>query len=424
MPAFAESAAEVSVSTLPSGLKVIVREGHAINLVAVDIWVRAGSVNETAANNGISHFVEHMIFKGTKKYGSGQADREIEGLGAELNGGTSKDWVHFYTTVASEYLPTALDVLGDAVTNAQFPAEDMEKERLVLADEIARADSDPSQHAFDLFAQTAFTSHPYRLTPTGSKDVMAKLTRDELVTYYNRYYTPANTVVSIAGDVSSADAVALAQKAFSGYNRPSKANIAAPADEPPITSPRVKQFQSQTDQAYVVFGYAVPPVSQFKEACTLDVVLALLGDTSRGRVYSALTAKGIQFGEIKTDFLSQRYPSTIATLVAVSPKDEDAVVDVLRDEYQRLTDEAVPSGEVDMAKRLVQGGDLFDQETFSGQARALGLYESMGSYDLALKYGQTVGTVTAADISDVAHKYFGTSNYRLVKVERQGGSAK
>ncbi len=422
--ALSASAAEVSYTTLPNGMKVIVREGHAVNLAAVDIWVRAGSVNETSANNGISHFVEHMIFKATKKYGPSEADREIEGLGAELNGGTSKDWVHFYTNVASEYLPAALDVLADALMNAQFRAEDIQKERQVLADEIARSDSNPTQRAFNLFSRAMYTAHPYGLPPMGSKDVIAGLTRDDLVAYYNRYYTPAHTIVSIAGDVSSSDAVAMVEKAFAGFSRTSNAGALTPPDEPPVTSPREKQFDSQTSQAYVVFGYAGPPISQFKDACVLDIILALLGDTNHGRIYSALTDKGIQFGEIKTDFMSQRYPSTICTVVAVDPKDEDAVVGVLKSQYQRLADEAVPAAELQQAQRVVTGGDLFDQETFAGQARSLGLYEAIGTYDLSLKYGPTVAGITAGDISSVARRYFGSNNYCLVRIEPGKGQGK
>ena len=417
LPAPADSAAQVSSAVLPNGTKVIIREGHTVNLAAVDIWVRAGSVHESSANNGISHFVEHMIFKATRKYGPGQADREIEGLGAELNGGTSKDWVHFYTTVASEYLPTALDVLSDAITNARFQSEDIDKERQVLTDEIARADSNPTQRAFNLFSSVVYATHPYGLTPTGSKEVIGKLTRDDLVAYYNRYYTPANTIVSIAGDVSTSDAVSLVRKSFSGFNRASTTGSAAPPDELPITTPREKQFDSRTSQAYVIFGYVAPPISRFNDACALDIILALLGDTHRGRICSALTEKGIQFGEIKTDFMSQRYPSAISTIVAVNPKDEDAVVDVLRAEYRRLADETVTAGELEQAQRLVAGGDLFDQETFSGQARSLGLYESIASYDLSMKYTPTVASITAADVSNVAARYFGMSNYCLVKIQ-------
>lgn len=415
--AFAGPADEVSVTTLPNGVKVIVREGHAVNLVAVDIWIRAGSMNETDATSGVSHFVEHMIFKATDKYGPGEMDREIEGIGAELNGGTSRDWAHYYTTVASEYLPTALDVLADAVTNARFEPDEIEKERRIILDEIARSDGNSPQRALNLFSQAAFAVHPYRLPPTGMRESVARVTRDDLVTYYNRYYVPANTCVVIAGDVSKSDAVALVEKAFAGFTRAGRADSVAVPTEPPITAPRVKRFETEKDQTYLVLGYLAPPASQFREACALDVMLAILGDTYQGRISAALNAKGIHFGTISTDFISQRYPTTFSTLASVAPKDADAVVSVLLAEYGRLGSEPVSDGELQLAKRLVEGGDLFDQETFAGQARALGLYESIASYDLALKYAPMVRSLRADDIMEVAAKYFGANNYCLARME-------
>ena len=406
--------ANVSVTTLPSGLKVIVREGHETNLVAVDIWVKAGSVNETASNNGVSHLTEHMIFKATRKYGPGEMDRQIEGLGAELNGGTSKDYIHFYTTVASEYLPTALDVLSDAIVNPQFRPEDIEKERQVVLDEIAHVDSDPTSLAYRLFCETAFSSHPYRLPATGSKESVSKLTREDLVAYHNEHYFPKNTCVVIAGDVSKADAISLVERAFSAYRGSGKEQPAA-ADEPSITSARVRKLPSPTKQTYVMLGYLGPPASQPKEGCAVDVMMALLGDTYRGRLSAALTAKGIHFNSVSADYITQRNPAPVTALVSVEPGEVDDTASVILAEFQRLAQGPIPESE--QAKRAVEGADLFDQETFSGQARALGLYESIGSYEMALNYGATVQGLNEADITSTANKYFRSDNYCLVIME-------
>lgn len=408
--------ADVSVTTLPNGLKVIVREGHETNLAAVDIWVRAGSINETAANNGISHLTEHMIFKATRKYGPGELDRQIEGLGAELNGGTSKDWVHFYTTVASEYLPTALDVLSDALTNPQFRAEDVEKERQVILDEIARSDSDPIHLAFRLFCDTAFTSHPYRLPAMGLRESLMKLTREDLVAYYSEHYSPKNTCIVIAGDVSKTDAVSQVERAFSGYLGSPKDSPVLPS-EPPITSPRVKKLPSPTKQAYVMLGYLGPPASQAKEACAVDVIMMLLGDTYRGRLPAALTAREVHFDSVSTDFITQRDPAPITAMVSVEPDEVEETRSVLLGAFRQLGQSPLTDGELAHAKRLVEGADLFDQETFSGQARALGLYESIGSYEMALNYSSTVRSLTEADIISTARKYFGPDNYCLIIME-------
>lgn len=412
-------AESVSSTTLPNGMKVIIRDSHTVNLAAVDIWVKAGSVNETEANNGISHFVEHMIFKATEKYGPGQIDREIEGLGAELNGGTSRDWMHFYTTVASEYLPTALEVLADAIMSARFRPEDVEKERQVILDEIARAESNPSQRAFNLFPRAAFTVHPYRLPPMGARESIGKLTRDDLAAYYNQYYSPENTCVVIVGDVVTSDALALVQRAFSGFENEVKHGRPTPAPpaEPPLASARVKRFRSLTDQAYVVLGYRVAPASELREVCALDVILALLGDAYRGWVSAALNANGIQFSMVTADFVAQRYPTTFSVLVSVSPADIEKVVPILLSEFHKLSAQPAPAKELEHAKRLVEGSDLFEQETFSGQARALGLYESIASHDLALEYAPTVRSISSADVMGVAKKYFAGGNCCVVLIE-------
>lgn len=395
-------------------MKVIVREGHEINLASVEIWVKAGSINETADNNGVSHFIEHMIFKSTSKYGPGQIDREMEGLGAELNGGTSKDWVHFYTTVASEYLPKALDVFADAIMNPQFKPEEMQKERQVVLDEIARAGSNPARSAATLFAQTAFTAHPYRFIATGTRDSVNKLTRDDLTSYYNRYYTPSNMCVVIAGDVPKDKAVDMVQTAFSGFDRKSYDAPAVPV-EPPLTSPRIRHFDSQTDQPRIVFGYYAPPVSEFRDSCTIDVVMAILGSTNQGRISASLNAQGIRFNKITTDYMTQRDTATTSVLVSASPQDTDAITAVVQSEFKRLATEAVSPAELAQAVRMAAGSDLYDQETFAGQARILGLYESIGSYDYALKYNSTVRSITALDIMSVARKYFG-DNYILATI--------
>jgi predicted Zn-dependent peptidase len=410
------AADDVSLTVLPSGMKVIIREGRSINLAAVDIWVKAGSVNETAETNGVSHFVEHMIFKATQKYAPGQIDREIEGLGAELNGGTSRDYVHFYTTVASEYLSAALDALADAIMNAQFRPEDVEKERRVILDEIARAESNPMRRAAALFAQAAFKSHPYRLPPTGTRESISKLTRDDLVNYYQARFTPANTCVSIAGEVSKADALEVAQKAFSGFERIGP-TAADPQPEPARVSAVSARFRLPSKQAYVILGYPAPPASELRDSCALDVILAVLGDTNRGRIAAALTQQGLRFSEITAEFTAQRYPTTFSITVAVDPQDIDKAISVLVSEFRALAKNPAAAEELARAKRLVEGSDLFEQETFSGQARSLGLYESIASYDLALKYGGTVRSLTAEDVMSAASRYFGADNYCLVILE-------
>ncbi|MHB1000434.1 MAG: M16 family metallopeptidase [Armatimonadota bacterium] len=416
----AEPSSSVTVTTLTNGMKIIVREGHEVNLAAVDVWVKAGSINETADTNGISHFVEHMIFKTTSKYAPGEIDREIEGLGSELNGGTSKDWVHFYTVTASEYLPIAINVVGDAITSAQFRPEDVEKERQVLLDEIARFDSDPLKQAFSLFSNVAYAVHPYSLSPTGTKAVISKLTRDELFAYYRNRYKPENICVVITGDVSSEKVVSIVQQAFSALPKTSGVPVKVNADppiEPAPSVPRAVKYKMPVNQTQVILGFRGASASDLKDLCALDIMLSILGDTSRGRIASALTSAGVHFTNVDTDFITQKYPAMFSVYAALEPGSTDDVASIILTELRRLTVEPVSVNELFQAKRLVEGSDLFQHETFSGQARSFGLYESVGSWELSMNYAPAVRSITSDDIMSVAARYFSKDNYCLVVIE-------
>lgn len=416
LPSFGSEIAEgTSVTTLANGMRVVVREKHTVKLAAVEIWFKAGSVNETPEQSGISHMIEHMLFKATSKYGPGQIDREIEGVGAELNGGTSKDWVHFYTTVASEYMPSVLDLLADAVTNPQFRTEDLDKERQVVLDEIARAESDSELRAINLFNRTAYGTHPYALPSVGMKDVIKRLTREELLSYYKKHYTPENTCVVIVGDVEKRAALKCVEKAFSSFQQPNEL-----ADSSPTVSrdqkPKVQRYKWSANESYAMLGFPAPASSDFNDVCAFDIFSVLLGDTFRGRVFQALNGAKIRYSKVSSDFLVQRYPSMIYVQVLVDPADLDKVPPIILSEFRKLTLEEISKSELAQAKGRVIGSDLYAQETFSGQANLLGLYSSIGSYDMAGDYSPTVGALRTSDLMDCARKYFSADNYTCIVV--------
>lgn len=406
------------VAKLPSGLTVIIREEHTINLAAVDIWIKAGSINETEENRGGSHFVEHMIFKGTRKYGPGEIDRTIEGIGAELNGGTSKDYVHFYTTVASEYLPVALDVLADAIINTRFAPEDFEKERGIILDEIARSESDPSQRALSLFMETAYSVHPYRFPSTGTRESVQKLTLKDLEEYYLAHYTPENTCVVIVGDVNSEAALDLVKTKFADFRMKSSEAVQVP-QEPLQTKPIVRRVHMDIDQAYIVLGVRAPSASEFKDICALDILLGVLGDSYRGRLSSIFTEKGIRFTKIDPDFTTRRDPTVFLVLVAVDPEDAEKAEEALLGEFDRLAQEGLSESEIGQGKRLVVGSDLFERETFSGEARTLGLGYVLGLPELASHYVEIVQNLGRAEVNAAIRKYLGGNKYTLVVIGPQ-----
>ena len=253
----------VTMTRFGNGMKVIVREGHVVNLVAVDVWVKAGSANEDSSNSGVAHFCEHMVFRATKKYGPGEIDRELEGVGAEANGATSKDYIHLYTTRGERTSPDRPRRTGGCSDERPDPTGGSVKERQVVLDEIARTDSDPLKVAVNIFARTAYTTHPYMRTATGNREAVMRLKRDDLVSYYKQHFTPANTCVSIAGDVTNQAAVAAVRQAFAGFDkftRTFRVETRNPPAEPVRTSPLIRRYAwKQSAKAYVVFGFLAAP---------------------------------------------------------------------------------------------------------------------------------------------------------------------
>jgi predicted Zn-dependent peptidase len=194
--------------------------------------------------------------------------------------------------------------------------------------------------------------------------------------------------------------------------------------EPRQTQPHTRHIQLDSEQAYVVVGYRAPSVSQFKEACALDVALAALGDTYGGRLSTALAGKRIKVTKIAVDFITQRDPGLFSVLLTADPADAGRAGQAALDEMRRLGSKGLTSAELAQAKRLIEGSDMFEQETFSGQARALGLYEAIASYDLALSYAKTIRSMTQADVVRAARKYLSGEGYTLVTLGPEPAGAK
>ena len=187
----------MQVHRLENGLTVIVKNVPN-KVVTLDAWINTGSANENDSLNGISHFLEHMMFKGTPRYGVGQLDQMIMNVGGVWNAGTSKDFTHYYVTVASPYFHTALDAISDMLQNALIDATEFDKERLVILEEYRRKQDDPSGVLFDELYELCYSEGPYRRSVIGTFESISKTTRDDMYDYYTRYYTPDNMVLMLS----------------------------------------------------------------------------------------------------------------------------------------------------------------------------------------------------------------------------------
>jgi zinc protease len=403
----AGSAGPLTSEVLENGVKVIVQEDRSVGLVAVDIWIRTGSVHETPQTNGVSHFIEHLMFRATENREQGQIDLEIESLGATAHARVGRDWTHFYTVVASRYLSEALDVLTDAVTRPLFRPSDVEHERRIILDEIARRESNPQDMLETLVFEAAYSVHPYGLPIEGTRESIAAITREMIAEHYERFYVPENMNVVLVGNISHAEGVAAAKKAFAHVKR--RSGEAAPAAEIPTEPKRTEQTRKtvkrDTNFSYLAIAFQGPSVRDVPDIYAMDVLMSHLGVGYQSWLAYDLRDTRKLAVETSADFLTQRYPGLAILAVATQPDKVKQAEEAILDRIAELRKEHLSEGEMIRAQRSLLGHHAFDVETFAGRATNLGFYESIDSHKFAANYVQKVGEVTAEDVLRVAQTY-------------------
>ena len=241
MPAFARGGESIPPTlTLDNGLRVLMRERHVTPLVAIDLWVRAGAREETPEEAGSAHFLEHVLFKGTTTRGVGQADSDIENLGATLNAATGPDYAHFYTTTTAAHAQEALAILADVARNATLPDAEVERERGVILDELAQHDSSDAARAIDLLYARAFPLQPYGRSPGGAAEAIRVRGRDTLAAFYRRAYRPERCTLVLVGDLTPEQGRTWARQAFGTWLSTAPMSTAALVPIPLPSSERQK----------------------------------------------------------------------------------------------------------------------------------------------------------------------------------------
>lgn len=411
----------ISQTVLPNGMEIIVKEDHATPLVAMDVWYKNGSRDENSAKRGVSHFIEHMIFKGTAKRSSGQIDLDIENLGGTLNASTSKDWTHFNTVVSSKYFDSALEIVADALSNPEFPETELEKERGVILEEVTRSNSMPSSLGFALLSNLAYKEHPYKYTVTGTLEDVKKIQREDLLQYFSKNYCAKNRVVAIVGDIKPAVAFEKVKAAFTDTKKPSAAT-ANLSDTPLEVTPEPKQTElrriiitQDVSTSLLIMGYHAPSVKEKPNICDMDLLLSILADGMQGRLVNRLKSYGILPDQIQTDFLTQKDPGLASVMIVLPDNGNETEIEAAAlEEIQKLTSNEVSNTELSAAKSRVLGQYAFSNETYSGQASTLGFYAAINSYKFATDYYNEIIARTPADIQKTASQFLVPENCSIV----------
>jgi predicted Zn-dependent peptidase len=407
----------ITSTDLANGLRVIVAPRHAVAIAAIDVWVRAGTRRQEQGDEGVAHYLEHVIFKGTPtRPDESDIDGAIEDLGGTLDGGTSWDWAHFYTVVPSAGFESALAVIADAIQHSTISQSAVEDERSVIQDEIDRDADDPGACADDRERELFFgPGHPYGGAITGTSRQVAAIRREQILAFYHKWYVPSNAAIVIAGDVTQDRAVAAALASFGSWKgdpAPAEQDIAAQ----PIDGIKRQIVNRAAKDSFMVMGWPAPSVSDKPDVWVTDVLLTYLGQGGHNVLDDDLHLRRHLVTAISSDFLTQRDRGILTIDAEFATADVDRVRDAILDHIRAVRTTPLTDAQLADAKQQLIASYLFDTETVSGKADALGFYEMIDSYQYDIDYVDHINSVTAAQVQNLAMKYLSPDAYAMTLV--------
>src|SRR5215467_4337572 len=399
--------AAVFQTTLDNGVTVLIEENHANPVVAVEVFVRTGSMYEQEyLGSGISHFFEHIIHGGTTSTRS-EADsrRLLEAIGNDSNAYTTVDHTAYYINTTTEHWRTALELLADWMLHSSITPAEFEREKGVVQRELEQDLDNPEQMLAQIATETRFQVHPARYPVIGYKELVQKVSRDDLVRYYQRMYTPNNMLVVVVGDVQTPDVLARMRETFGqGERRPLPA-ISLP-EEPPQLGKRTVVKEMVVAQATMSLSFRTVALTH-PHLYPLDVLAYILANGDSARLVRRIQEEQQLVYAIRASSSTPAYAvGALTVLAALDAEQVPAATEAILQELYRLRDELVSPEELAKAKKQKLADYVFEHQTVEQRAHALGL-NMLATYDpnFSDTYVRNIQHVTAEDIREVARLY-------------------
>ena len=415
-PCRAATSETIRRETLANGLRVVLVENHSKPLVAVCIVVNGGSRTETPALSGLSHYYEHLIFRGgSLKQGELEFRKQMQRIGEESGGYTTNDYTCYGFTAPKENLDEALDRSVDAWMNLKLTQEKVNKERQVVMEEYNQGEDRPDYKVYYQIERLMFHDHPYRRDTIGLKDVIQHATLATFQTFYKDRYVPNQMVLTVVGDFDSGSMLPRLAKAFAQYKR-GRENFEQGITEKPQTELRMGVESMKTPSTWTHIGFHVPPNSD-PDAPALTVLASLLGKGNSSRLYKALKERENLVTDISADFEVRKDPGMFLISGELPPQNEAKVFGIVRDELKRLATGPVLPSELERVKSSLQNQYAFGSERFFDRANRICVYAVMSDVSLEPLWPSLIGSVSAEDLQRVTRKYLAAdlASYSVVR---------
>jgi len=407
------------VKVLPSGQTVIVKQVSQNPIVTMDTWIKTGSINENDKNAGVAHFLEHLFFKGTEKRPPGEFDKILESKGANTNAATSKDFTHYYITIPSKYFDTALELHADMLTKPMIPRKELEKERLVVIEEISKNADSPSSVMYENLFKAVYgpSKHPYSRPVIGYKEVIETISRDEIMDFYKKFYTPENMITVIVGDINPEEAIQKVDEYFNGQ----KPALKNPKPVYPKITPLSGQIRVSANKevttGYMVIAFKAPKFGAGKDSYALDVLTTILGD-SKSSILNRTLKEEMQLVYSVSSGYSEFIDDGMITVNATfEPKNIKKVEEEIFKIIAQVKKGGITEADVKKAQNMIETSTYYSRESISNISNELGyMVLHSGGTNFYDTYLDNIKKVTKSDVIRVANKYLDTKNFAVSTV--------
>ncbi|MGI8990899.1 MAG: M16 family metallopeptidase [Bryobacteraceae bacterium] len=410
MPVTATVVRDIETTALSNGIRVITEVMPHVRSVAVGIWIGTGSRRETSDQNGISHFIEHMLFKGTSKRSAEDIARSVDSIGGNLDAFTAKELVGFTTKVLDEHLPFAFDVLADLILHPLFREEDIAKEKGVILEELKMDADNPDYLVHEIFSSNFWKDHPLGKPILGTRETVKHFDREMIDRYYRGVYSPGNLLITAAGNLRHKRLVDLAREHFEGLGDTGP----VPSDPTPSTHARIAlRTKKELEQVHMCMGVPCYPVSH-EERFSCYVLNTILGGGMSSRLFQNIRERQGLAYSVFSDLNPYRDTGCMSIYAGTSIESVGQVVESVLKEFRQLKQDQVPAEELRRAKDHLKGSLMLSLESTSSRMSNLARQEMYFQRFFTLdELGESIEKVTVEDVQRIARTFFDQKNIAL-----------
>ncbi len=423
---------EVEIYERDNGHKIVLahKEGGMVNISS---WVKTGSINENDHNNGISHFLEHLMFKGTHKHKAGEFDRILEARGAIVNAATWKDYTFYYVTLPkgenNENFYKALELHADMMIDPVIPDYEMgapfdvndkkvtdKRERHVVIEEIRMRKDQPWTKVYNATNKAMYTSHPYKRDVIGTPEIISQVSQEEIMNYYRTFYSPENVTTIIVGDFNSEDILKRVEEGFDWGERP-RPPIRDILPDRPVAETVYIENKANINSSFMMFGFLGAPAKDLKNLIALEMLAIILGEGASSRLYNNLieNQKEHIFNMIDAENYSFRDGCNFFVQANFEPKFKEKAIELVKEELEKVKTD-ITDRELNKAKKKLKSRFACEAETVSDIGEAIGYYMTVcDELELAENYMPTCDSMTKEYLQEAAKKYLDI-NHAVISV--------